>query len=451
MKKLFSTQLLVNLLLVLSTVSLASCSDSDESTDGNTLKTEVLGHWYHTHDNRIYSISLYGNGTGEIRCQTYSEKKWQEEASSLQYTLSANRLILKPADGDILTGEIGITGNNMSFTNDEFTIMLTRYDGSKETIDRLRKEIEDNWLELEPDNSHDEETFIKTEENIIAAINNIYSNVRDYEYRQLLLEKIRLTKQDFNDRPVSFISPNSTEVHDAWMAAYKTITLANTVIDVLENNKNIDIDAQKLITYVNEVKVLRGLVYYNTAQLWGNIPYTTSHNLGSISGDMQYRILSSMDVCHEINNTLQEIKSLPEGEYRVTMETIKALRGEIALSLGNKEEAKALLADSHPDFYILINEASAPEMYNIFGTKIPNYTSEKVGLLLQEASLKDADETSFLIDGWKNKKMYWGYWLMLKRTNRAQAVAGCEKHELLMPIPQSEIYTMPGLKQNPGY
>ena len=71
--------------------------------------------------------------------------------------------------------------------------------------------------------------------------------------------------------------------------------------------------------------------------------------------------------------------------------------------------------------------------------------------MLQEASLKDTDETSFLIDGWKNKKMYWGYWLMLKRTNRAKDVAGCEEHELLMPIPQSEIYKMPGLEQNPGY
>lgn len=442
---------MVSLLLILSIGSLMSCSDSEGGSDGNTLKTEIPGHWYHTHDNRIYSISLYGNGTGETRCQTYSEKKWKEEASSLQYTLSGNRLILKPAEGDILTGEIGITGNNMSFTNDEFTIMLTRYDGSKETIDRLRKEIEDNWLEQEPDNSYDENTFLKTEENIIAAIDGLYSNVRDYEYRQLILEKTRLTKQDFNGRPVSFISPNSTEVHDAWMAAYKTITLANTVIDILENNKNIDIDDQKLTAYINEVKVLRGLVYYNTAQLWGNIPYTTSHNLGSISGDMQYRILSSMDVCHEINNTLQEIKSLPEGEYRVTVETIKALRGEIALSLGNKEEAKALLADSHPDFHIFINEASNPEMYKIFGTKIPNYTSEKVDLLLQETNLKDADEASLLIGRWKNKKQYWGYWLMLKRTMQAQDVAGCEEHELLMPIPQSEIYTTPGLKQNPGY
>lgn len=72
-------------------------------------------------------------------------------------------------------------------------------------------------------------------------------------------------------------------------------------------------------------------------------------------------------------------------------------------------------------------------------------------MLLQETNLKDADETSLLIGRWKNKKQYWGYWLMLKRTMQAQDVAGYEEHELLMPISQSEIYTTPGLKQNPGY
>lgn len=451
MKRLFSAPFIVYLLLVLFFGSLVSCSDSEDDQDESNLKMEIIGHWYYTHDNQIYSISLYENGTGETRCHTYSEKKWKEEASSLQYTLSDNRLILKPAAGDVLTGEIGIMGNSMSFSNGGVTIMLTRYNGNKKEIDELRKDIEDNWLEQEPDNSYDEDTFFKNEENIITAIDAIYSNLRDYEFKQMLLEKIRLTKQDFYNRPAALITPNSSEVSDAWTAAYKTITMANMVIHALENNKSIDIDENKLAAYANEARVVRCLVYYNIAQLWGNIPYITGFSSDNISDILPSSILSSKNISDEINNTLQEIKALPEGKYRVTMETIKALQGEIALSSGNKEEAKSLLANCHPDFHIFINEPSSPEMYDIFGDKIPNYTSEKVELLLHEANLRDAGEASFLIDEWKNKKQYWGYWFMLKRTNQAQAVCGCEEHELLMPIPQSEIYRMPALKQNPGY
>lgn len=49
--------------------------------------------------------------------------------------------------------------------------------------------MEDNWTELEPDNSYWEEEFGPTEDNIQAAIYGIYGNLRDYEYKQMLLER----------------------------------------------------------------------------------------------------------------------------------------------------------------------------------------------------------------------------------------------------------------------
>lgn len=73
------------------------------------------------------------------------------------------------------------------------------------------------------------------------------------------------------------------------------------------------------------------------------------------------------------------------------------------------------------DFSILVDEQLTPDMYRIFGDKVSNYTPDKIELLLQEAEIKDGGEALLLIDGWKSKKQYWGYWIMLKRTEQTQA------------------------------
>ncbi|MBO7314626.1 MAG: hypothetical protein J6U49_03075, partial [Alistipes sp.] len=49
-----------------------------------------------------------------------------------------------------------------------------------------------------------------------------------------------------------------------------------------------------------------------------------------------------------------------------------------------------------------------------------------------------------------NEERY-GYWAMLKRTEIAAEVVGCDEYELLMPIPQFEIMRNPQLAQNVGY
>lgn len=162
-------------------------------------------------------------------------------------------------------------------------------------------------------------------------------------------------------------------------------------------------------------------------------------------------VRSPKDLCQELFNVLQDITHLPGGEWRITMETVKSLRAEIALSLGCKDKAEYLLRDCQSDFSIAVEESSDSEMYRVFGGSLANYTPMKMALLLQEAGMEDTADKSALPDEWKVRKQDWGYWIMLKRIGLAQAVAGCEAHELLMPFPQSETDLLPALRQNPGY
>lgn len=108
------------------------------------------------------------------------------------------------------------------------------------------------------------------------------------------------------------------------------------------------------------------MVYYNLSQLWGSVPYitvpATSNNYDEI---LHSPVRSPQDLCWGLLNELQDITRLPEGGWRITMETVKALRAEIALSLGYNDEAGYLLRDCQSDFSIAVEESSEPEMYRV--------------------------------------------------------------------------------------
>lgn len=437
---------------------IAACSDSD---DGTAMENGVIGNWYCVEDGTIYTVEFNKNGTGAMAIYTLESmptlagfyKGWKAEGATLQYTLVENLLTVKPINSnEVIAAVVGITGNSMSLTDGDTAMMFTRYDGSEGKINELKKEVEDNWTELEPDNSYWEEEFGPTEDNIQAAIYGIYGNLRDYEYKQMLLEKIRLTQKDFDGHWTPTIAPSDGRVSDAWKAAYRTISLANMVIDKLETTDGFNIEEYKRAAYVNEAKALRCLVYYNLSQLWGNVPYVTiPDDPDNYDEIRQSPIYSTQVLCSELEGILQSIDFLPEGEGRITIEAVKALRAEILLSLGFKEEAAYILQDCQPDFYIAVDEHFTPEIYRLFGEKIPNYTSEKTALLLKEAQAETTENKADLSAEWKAKKQEWGYWLMLKRTGQARTVSGCKEHELLMPVPQCEIDGLPSLAQNPGY
>lgn len=451
MNRLLSMRLLTCLFLVLCVGTFLSCTDKDNLSEEETLKKDLLGQWYSSEDNQIYSVLFAKNGTGTITYYTYSDKQWEKQIITLQYTLLDHTLTIKSSEGDTLIGTIGMVGNSMSLSNEDFTMMFTRYDGNEEKINELKKEIEDNWLDLEPGDSVNEDNFWITESNVQAAVFGIYAGLRDYEYKQLLLEKIRLTQKDFNEQPANGINPNSREIADTWNAAYNVINRANIVIENLNSKEITGLNENKRIAYINEAKVLRSIVFYNISQLWGKVPYITTYNPNDYNEILNSPILSSIELCSKLNEDLQDIDILLEGDGRITKETVNALRGEIALYMGNKKEAEYLLQDCQSDFYIQIDRESTPLMYQLFGEKLSNYTPKKVELLFKEIHTVTEDEKQYLLTEWKDSQLYWGYWIMLKRTEQAQKLSGCEEHELLMPIPQGKLDLMPSLVQNPGY
>lgn len=281
-----------------------------------------------------------------------------------------------------------------------------------------------------------------------TRIDNVYHDLADFEYRQLLLEKIRITHEDFYGNPVPEIDQNSEFVWGLWISAYDVIIETNSIIQIVQSYD--DIDISKLRGYINELKALRCMIYYNLAMLWENVPYFETNGPGN-TANPQAQILSSESIYDKIDNEiLKDIDILPEGEHRISLETIKALRSEIAMTQGDRELAKTLLGGCGSDFRLSIDRTFNLEAYNAIGGVIDNYTADKVSLLLQEANMADGSEAAALNDAWKSRKQNWGYWSMLKRAGMARTVSGCEEHELLFPIPIGAQVIYP-LTQNPGY
>ena len=453
-------KVLTILVALFALLSFSSCGDDDSTGKDIETKNFVIGNWCYSEDNSVYSVEFRKDGAGSIYVHTYElvneEHKWVQTHYPFLYTLSDNQLTAKIDGNETLSATVGITGNSLSITNSNFSVILTRYTGNGK-IEELKKEIEDNWLDLiPPEDNYEEEHFFNTEKDILMAINGLYYHLRDYEYQQLNLENIRLTGKDFRDVQC-FITPRSSEISNAWSKAYSVINLANIIIQVMDRDIS-SITEPVRLAYKNEALVLRSILYYNISHLWGRVPYITQR-YESIQDALDAPVYTHKEVCEALIESLNGIDILPQLDnvqknYRVNEYTIQALLGEIELSLGNKTSAKEYFNNaSDANFSIAIDQAGVPEMYARFGEYLQNYTSTEVYLLSAETLADNAAKYNDLLTQWQKleSQPHWGYWAMLKRTNQAQQVSGCKEHELLTPIPEAELMNNPNMTQNPGY
>ena len=83
--------------------------------------------------------------------------------------------------------------------------------------------------------------------------------------------------------------------------------------------------------------------------------------------------------------------------------------------------------------------------FNSENGTIPVYTKNFTTLLKEEVEGKANSQA------WYNLGAEYGVWAALKRQGAAETLTKCKHHELLMPIPQSELNANPNIKQNTGY
>ncbi len=270
--------------------------------------------------------------------------------------------------------------------------------------------------------------LFKDEGSIKSFIDDMRQYLFQFEKGQLKIEAIRLGTSN-NER----ITPTSLTIRNIWADGYKIIHNINNLISHL----------QKSVTeeYLAEARAIEAFVYYNMAMLWGNMPVVKSIQLSGIMRVSQSRAEDVYRYCLELLKKCPSIQSLDNGH--VTDSFVNILYTELYLSLGQKDLAYSHLkkVSSFNNSIFTLNVVDKNE------TKSPIdiYTKEYVELLKEEVEGKDNS------DVWFDRGAIYGTWAALKRLDKAQALTGIKDYELLLPIPQSEVYLDPHIRQNPEY
>lgn len=446
MKKLF----LLHTLLAILLFSAVGCSSSGDDGDTNPL----VGFWHIATEEGITSIRIDDNGTGEATIYTYTDDIWETSTRLLQYTLANDYLAVKIDGEDAICGRIAITGTSLSISQGDDIYMLTGYNGDEAKIKELQTHIEENYAQnknegndsngeditIQPPFNDVVEDFWHSENDVAAMLATIYMELIGFEAEQLNLENIRITGKDLYGS-VKTIYATSQEVEECWSAAYKAISKCNAMIEHAP---------AEFEGYINEAKALRCFIYYNIAHLWGKAPYITASDTDAATNSP---VLSKEEIFDIIMNEIDEIGTLRESDdryndYYIDYETLQTIKGEINISRGNSNTALSLFAGSIPAFSLSLENYSHAGYQAAFGSCIPLYTTQLVTLLKKEAR----GETEELLLQWQEQEaITYGYWAMLKRTGKAQDITGCKEHEILLPIPESEMLFNAKITQNPGY
>lgn len=188
-----------------------------------------------------------------------------------------------------------------------------------------------------------EEVFYNTKEEVVTAVNAIYSPLRGEiaNYAATLEAHSDLMYGRGSWDPISqyqgLNDANITRVSGFWNGFYLTIRNANLVIANAPNGSSIAED--DINKYVAEAKFLRALTYFHMVRNWGSIPLRTEENMTvkdlpkSSVADIYSLIVSDLVTAEAA------LPDNPTHIGRPTQWAAKTLLSDVYLQLGRFQEA----------------------------------------------------------------------------------------------------------------
>ena len=179
----------------------------------------------------------------------------------------------------------------------------------------------------------DEDSFFNNESYVRTFISGIYSNLSSF-----FLDKMKLEEDLVAGRFVN-LSPFSTVILNLWTKGYQVLSRSVLVTDALESRGIFP-------EYKAHVQILRGLIGYHLATMWGDVPYYTT------MPDDPF-ILGTMSRADILDSALRDLQEVPDDYDRsfsgivrnlyINPDARRIIEAEILLTVGRKAEAKALL------------------------------------------------------------------------------------------------------------
>lgn len=240
------------------------------------------------------------------------------------------------------------------------------------------------------------------------------------------------------------LSPQASSIKSLWNLAYRVVRDCANALHYIPISSPPNSDY-----YICQFSAIRGVIAFQMASLWGNVPFFTepqedySQAINIYNSTKLYTLaVSDLSKAVKINGTI------PEGYLNKA--AILTFHSTVELSRNNKEAAKELLGKAKQLFENGETDCSLLNTDPISTVVIPApiqvITKTTVQLLLDEASTK----LEQLNDKWEESGIMFGHWQMLTRTKQAQKVTGCSDYQLLLPIP-ADVVDNSTIPQNTGY
>ena len=198
----------------------------------------------------------------------------------------------------------------------------------------------------------------------IWIVNDLRSDITFWDAGGLAAAIVRY--DDFEETTIDYVG------RDSWIAHYKGIGRANSVIGRIED---VDMDASQKARIVGEAKFLRSLLYYNLATTFGNVPLVLNEAT-SADDDKENVQVPVAQIYSQIAADLTEAESsLPSTAKggRATKGAAAALLGKVYLTQGDKTSAASALkrvsgyslVDNYADLWGVENEFNKESIFEV--------------------------------------------------------------------------------------
>lgn len=198
----------------------------------------------------------------------------------------------------------------------------------------------------------------------IWIMNDLRSDITFWDAGGLAAAIVRY--DDFEETTIDYVG------RDSWIAHYKGIGRANSVIGRIED---VDMDASQKARIVGEAKFLRSLLYYNLATTFGNVPLVLNEATSADDDEENVQVPVAQiytQIAADLTEAESSLPSTAKGG-RATKGAAAALLGKVYLTQGDKTSAVSALkrvsgyslVDNYADLWGVENEFNTESIFEV--------------------------------------------------------------------------------------
>lgn len=246
----------------------------------------------------------------------------------------------------------------------------------------------ESFLEEQPTTEMDREAIYATEAGANSILNGCYATMTAYDhfgyryYHTVTITSGLGVSVRSNEIPMTSLQifPNEVNIEKLYTGIYKTIGVANDILEYLPDSK---IDSTAKSTILGEASLIRAICYFNLVRLYGRVPlyitpvtsFAEAHQPRAAVEDVYNQILSDLEDAFEMLPAPSKQKAGRPQRYAA-----KALMSKVYVTMAGNDESSPYWENAYQAALQVKNEGQYQLVYpftKLFGAENKN-TKESI-------------------------------------------------------------------------